>query len=413
MTTPRPEAGATNTSVFAAGLPAVPMPGSLPEGECPWERYARATHDTWAGIAGDTLVVREQAAARAILADTRFHQGIRVRMEQTPGLDPRFVARRMQGFLLRDGADHLRMRRIAAKAFTPRAADRHRPFMAEVMHSLADAVPADGICDAVATLTHAYPILVICRVLGAPASDVELFSRVAETILNAQSGAPEALEGGLAAHDELDEYVLALIERRRTDPGEDLLTDLIRAEAEEGRLSTQEVLNAAVSVIMAGTDTTRNQLAIALHLFADRPDAWAALGEDDRIEPAVEELLRFAPIGHLLLRVPDSDVVVGDVTIPEGTMVVLDVGAANRDPATVTDGDVFDLARPTPAPHLGFGHGHKYCLGANLAKAELAEALRVLRERFPTLEHAGETVWRRVGFVQGPIELPLRFGRPS
>ncbi|MEZ5235645.1 MAG: cytochrome P450 [Acidimicrobiia bacterium] len=398
-------------SVFEAGLPAFADPAPLPAGECPWQRYARAGHDSWAGIAGPTVVVRDQAVARAILADTRFQQGIRVRMEQTPGLDPRFVARRMQGFLLRDGPDHLRMRRIASKAFTPRAADRHRPFMREVMDRLADAVPPDGVCDAVATLTHAYPILVICRVLGAPAGDVELFSRLAETILNAQSGAPDVLEAAMAAHDELDRYVLSLMDRRRTDPGEDLLTDLLRAEAEEGRLSAEEVLNAAVSVIMAGTDTTRNQLAIGLHLFAERPDAWDALADDGRLDVAVDELLRFAPIGHVLLRVPNGDVVVHGVTIPAGTMVVLDIGAANRDPSMIDDGDRFDVERPSPPGHLGFGHGHKYCLGANLAKAELAEALRVLRRRFPTIAPAGETVWRRVGFVQGPIELPLRFGR--
>jgi len=394
-----------------AGLPVVGDPGPLAAGECPWHRYARAGHDAWAGTSGPALVVRDQAVARSILADTRFHQGIRVRMENTPGLDPRFVARRLEGFLLRDGPDHLRLRRIASKAFTPRAADRHRPFMREVMHRLADGVPADGVCDAVATLTQTYPILVICQVLGAPSGDVALFSRLAETILDAQSGAPDAIALGLAAHDELDTYVLDLIERRRADPGPDLLTDLIRAEADEGRLSTREVLNAAVSVIMAGTDTTRNQLAIGLRLFAERPDVWAALDRDGGPEAAVEELLRYSPIGHVLLRVPDSDVTVHDVTIPKGTMVVLDVGVANRDPAVVADGDTFDADRPAPAPHLGFGHGHKYCLGANLARAELVEAVRVLRDRFPTVELAGETQWRRVGFVQGPTMLPLRLGR--
>jgi cytochrome P450 len=335
-------------------------------------------------------------------------QGIRVAMERTPGIDPRFLARRMQGLLLRDGPDHLRLRRIALRsAFTPRAADRHRPAMRAVMEDLADGVPAAGVCDAVATLTHQYPTRVICRVLGAPVDDVELFSSLTETILDAQSGAPDALEHALRCHEELDAYMLDLVERRRSDPDDDLLSDLIHAETVDETLSTEEVVNIAASVIMAGTDTTRNQLALGLHLLADRPAAWAALDDEDHLRRAVDEVIRFAPIGHVLLRVPTTDVEVHDLRIPAGTMVVLDIGAANRDPSAVADADELSVERAGPPNHLGFGHGLKYCLGANLARAELIEALRVLRRRFTKIEHAGPTTWRLVGFVQGPVQLPL------
>jgi cytochrome P450 len=334
-------------------------------------------------------------------------------MERNPGLDPRFLARRKQSLLLRDGPDHQRMRRIALKAaFTPRAADRHRATMRSVMGALADDVPADGRCDAVAVLTHGYPTRVICHVLGAPLDDVELFSSLTETVLNAQSGAPDVLEQALEAHERLDAYMLDLIDHKRANPADDLLSDLVHAESEDGTLSRQEVLNIAVSVIMAGTDTTRNQLALGLHLFADHPDAWTALSVDDeRLNAAVDELIRFAPIGHVLVRVPEVDVTVADLEIPAGTVVTLDVGGANRDPACVDDADDFDVARPGPPTHLGFGHGHKYCLGANLAKAELVEALRVLRTRFATIRHDGPATWRQVGFVQGPITLPLELTR--
>ncbi len=393
-------------------LPAVDVdPNALPPGECPWHRYERAPHASWAYRWGDSVVVRELAAAKAILSDQRFEQGIRVAMEQNPQLDPRFVARRKQGLLLRDGPDHLRMRRIAVKsAFTPRAVERHRPMMRSIMDQLADQVPADGRCDGVPTLTHEYPTRVISHVLGAPEEDVEMFSALVETILNAQGGDPAVVDLALAAHEELDTYMLDLIEQKRVRPGADLLTDLIRAETEDGVLSTDEVLNIGVSVIMAGTDTTRNQLAIGLHLFADHPDQWAALDDDARLTTAVDELLRVAPIGHLLLRVPRSDVVINDLEIPQGTMVVLDVGAAHRDPSAIDAPNEFDISRPGPSNHLGLGHGLKYCLGASLAKAELVEGLRVLRQRFDTIEHAGTTAWRRVGFVQGPLELPIRLG---
>lgn len=153
------------------------------------------------------------------------------------------------------------------------------------------------------------------------------------------------------------------------------------------------MLYIVVSVIMAGTDTTRNQLAIGLHLLADHPDQWARLGDGAPIEAAV-----------------DSDVEIAGLTIPAGTMVVMNVGAANRDPA-VADANEFDAMRTPSPPNLAFGFGPKYCLGANLARAELVEALSVLRGRFATIEHAGPAHFRQVGFIRGPMELPLRFIR--
>ena len=398
------------TTVFEAGLPETVSPSALADGACPWARYGQADRSNWGALFGRQLIVTDQSVARTILADSRFHQGIRVAMEQNPAIDPRFLARRKEGLLLRDGPDHARMRRLSARAFTPRAADRHRPFMREVMNRLADDVPAGGVCDAITTLTQTYPIFVICRVLGAPSEDVAMFSRVAETILNAQSGAPEFLEVGLLAHEELDQYVSTLIERRRSDPGPDLLTDLIHAEEDGGRLTREEMLYIVVSVIMAGTDTTRNQLAIGLHLLADHPDQWARLGDGVPIEAAVEEITRFAPVGHVLSRVPDADVEIAGLTIPAGTMVVMNVGAANRD-AAVADANDFDTMRTPSPPSLAFGFGPKFCLGANLAQAELVEALSVLRSRFATIEHVGSARFRQVGFIQGPMELPLRFTR--
>ena len=153
-------------TVFEAGLATATNPSQLDDGECPWARYGRADRSSWAAVLGPSLVVTDQSAARTILADPRFHQGIRVAMERNPGIDPRFLARRKEGLLLRDGPDHVRMRRLSTRVFTPRAADRHRPFMREVMERLADDVPAAGVCDAIETLTQTYPIHVICTGAG-------------------------------------------------------------------------------------------------------------------------------------------------------------------------------------------------------------------------------------------------------
>ena len=386
-------------------------PEVLPEGECPWERYARAPRESWAARWGNTLVVLDPAVARNVLADARFHQGVGRRMEENLDLDPRFVERRRLSLLMREGPDHARLRRLATWAFTPRAAARHRPFMRAVMRDLADRVPADGRCDAVETITSEYPIIVVCRVFGAPAEDVPVFSRLAQVLLDAQSGAPQAVGRALAGHEELDQYVEALIERRRSHPGDDLLSDLIQAEEHDGRLTTKEIVHIAGSVLLAGTDTTRNQLAIGLHLFADHPDQWALLGkEPERLEAAVEEMVRFSPVGPLLYRYSDEDVELSGQTVPAGTMVAIHVACADRHESHGAGLDVFDIRRD-PIPSLAFGHGPKYCIGAPLARAELAEGISVLRERFSTIEHDGDATWRSVGFVQGPIELPLRFGR--
>jgi len=316
--------------------------------------------------------------------------------------------------LVREGPDHQRLRQLSLRAFTPKAVDRHRPYMREVMTELVADVPPDGRCDAVATLTQQYPIPIMCRLLGAPTADLPLFSRIAEAVLNAQTGDPDQCEAGLAAHDEIDDYMRALIERRRDDPGPDLLSDLIHAEADEGRLTVEELVHLGVSVIVAGTDTTRNELALALHLFADHPDQWALLGERPELAAgAAEEVTRYAPIGHVLARVPESDIEVDGVVIPAGRMVTLFVAAANRDPRVFADPDRFDITRPTGRANLAFGHGAKYCLGVNLARAELAEALVVLSSTFDRIELEAPATWNTNAFLQGPARLPVRLIRAA
>ncbi|MEM7413471.1 MAG: cytochrome P450 [Myxococcota bacterium] len=389
-------------------------PGELPENERPWDRYARAKHDAPVFRFGGAVVVRNLEAIKAVLADRSFQQGARKAMELMPGLDPRFVARRKKSLLLRDGPDHLRMRRIASKSsFSPKKSDRYRPMMQSIMERLTDGVPADGACDAVSVLTHDYPTRVIIHVLGGAESDTEMFSALVETVLDAMTGVPAAVEEALVAHEQLDAFILDLIEEKRTSPGADLITDLVQAETEEGTLSAEEVLNTAVSVITAGTDTTRNQLAIGLHLFADHPAQWEALADESSLEAAAHEILRYSPLAHVLLRTSDENARVAGVDVPAGTMLVLDIGGAQRDPAVYDDPNTFDLGRPEPVDHLGLGFGHKYCLGASLATAEIVEALRVLRRRFASIEHAGVTRWKRAGFVNGPLELPLRLTSPE
>ncbi|NNC79267.1 MAG: cytochrome P450 [Acidimicrobiales bacterium] len=390
------------------GLPEGADPEQYEAGECPWEKFARATHDTWGHRLNDVLVVSEHATMKGILSDRRFQQGMHARIRrQAPDLDPRFVERRRDALLGREGPDHIRMRRIASKsAFTPKAANRHRPLMQQVMNDLADRIPDDGIYDAV-QLVHDYPSTVIAQVLGSRPDEVTAFSSTVGTIFDAQRGIPEAVPKAWDAIVQLDAHILDLVERKREQPGEDLITDLLRAESEDGVLSTQEVHDIAVAVVMAGTETTRNALTRGLQLLAERPDIWQQLVDDDHLSAAVEEILRFAPLAPLR-RVPSEDLPVHDLLVPEGEVIVLDLGAANRDPEAFDDPDTFRIDRAGSSKHFTLGHGHKYCLGANLAKAEMVEALRVLVGRFPRLEVAEPPVWSSKGQPRGQ-RVVLRF----
>jgi cytochrome P450 len=331
------------------------------------------------------------------------------------GVDESLLAEReeRQSILTEEGDDHARLRRLVAPAFTPKAADRLRPFMREVVDGLVDAVAPAGRCELVTDVCEPYPIPIICELLGAPKEDWRLFSRWASDLLrvfnaNLVEDAPVIIK----AQDELDAYVGELIERRRHEPSDDLLTALIGAEEAGDRLSHAELVSMVIAVIVGGTDTTRNQLGCAVALFARHPDQWALLAERPELAPrAVEESMRFVGTIRGTGRYASEDVEYRGVVFPAGTFVFPSLIAANFDPAAFDAARTFDIRKePTTVPQLSFGSGIHYCLGASLARAELQEALPLLARRMPGLELDGEVVWKPdTVAIWGPERLPLRF----
>jgi len=349
----------------------------------------------------------------ALLRDRRFHSALSLLTEMSGIEDDDFLSRRRQSILSMEGDEHSRVRRLVSGAFTPRSADRLRPFMRDVMNQLVDEVADRGRCDFVLDICEPYPIPIICELLGAPKEDWKLFSHWATDIFrifNNDLAADLALI--VRASDELDEYVRALIEERRSKPADDLLSDLIAAEEQGDRLSTDELVMLAEAVLMAGTDTTRNQLACSLALFAAAPDQWQLLASRPEVAPrAVEETMRFLGAVRGTARFASEDIEYRNVTFPAGTLVAASLAAANRDPDVWPGGDALDITRePSSAPQLTFGSGIHYCLGAALARAELQEALPLLARRMPGLELDGRVEWKppTVG-IWGPAKLPLRF----
>jgi cytochrome P450 len=310
-----------------------------------------------------------------------------------------------------DGAEHHRLRRLVSKVFTPKAAERLRTTAIDVINELVDPLAAVGRCDLVADVATQYPIPIICALLGAPRKDWELFSNWADDVLkaffwNAANDAPIILR----AWDELDAYVDGMVAERRHTLTDDLISDLIRAEDDGDRLTHDELLMLVSGLLIAGTDTTRNQLAASAHVLHEHPDQWALLAEHPELAPkAVEETMRHSPIAFATMRTPVEDVELGGVSIPAGTLVLVNSAAANRDPAAYDDPDRLDITRESPPAMLTFGGGMHYCLGVHLARIELVEALTVITRRMPNPRLTGPAPWKPLTGMSGPASMPIEF----
>jgi cytochrome P450 len=306
-----------------------------------------------------------------------------------------------------NGADHSRLRGLVNPAFTPRAIEKWRPAMRGFLAELFERIEG-ARCDAVAALCKPYPSQVIATVMGASLDDAgrlwdwsNLIQRqFGMSVLEERAQIEQAVT-------EFYDYAGDLLRRRREDPGEDLISTLIAAEQEGGdRLSDVELVNLVLNVLVGGVDTTQSQLAHALRLFADHPDQWERLAAEPELAPkAVDEVLRFEPITPFTARIAMQDVEYRDVTFPEGTVVLVCAFTGNRD----GEPDAFDIAAERKGKPLTFGAGVHYCLGANLARAELQEALIFLAPRTPGLALDGEPEYGTIDGIYGLDALPIRW----
>jgi len=370
--------------------------------------------DSWIARTDLGYAVLHYADVSALLRDRRFHSALAIIREMNGLEDDGFMAKRRKSILSTEGDEHTRLRRLVSPAFTPASADRHRPVMQRVIRSLLEPHLEAGRVELVAEICEPYPIPVICEVLGAPAEDWRLFSDWATGIFKIFNGnLAEDLPDIEAASTGLAAYVAAMVDDRRGSPGDDLLSDLIAVEEEGDRLSTEELAMLAEAVLMAGTDTTRNQLGCAMALFAQHPEQWALLVEKPALAPrAVEETMRYLGAVRATVRVASCDIDFKGVTFPKGTVVTTHLGAANRDEEIFSHPGVFDLEAERRVEHLSFGSGIHRCLGAALARAELQEALTIFAESFETVALDGEIGWKPPTFgIWGPSSLPLRFTR--
>jgi cytochrome P450 len=373
-------------------------------------------HETVAALAAESWVARSPLAyfvfdreAGELLLRTRAARFPGPELQDMFGVHDGPLAEEMRRNILHlDGADHRRLRQLVNPFFTPRAADRWRETMRGFLAELWAPLAGRGLCEAVEDLCKPYPSLTIARVMGAPLSDAPKLHEWSNWIQKQFDGPTLTTQRERIdrAVQEFYDWVGPLIESRRATPGDDLISHLIQAEEEGDKLDDAECRNLVLNVLVGGVDTTQSQLAHALRLFAGHPEQWELLGrEPERVRDAVTEVVRHEPITPFTARIMREDLVVKDVTFPAGTIVMVAAVAANRD--GIRDGDAFDITRTEQQRVLTFGAGPHFCLGVNLARAELEEALTFLAPRMPGLALDGDAEVEPVHGIYGVTRLPL------
>jgi cytochrome P450 len=381
-------------------------------------RYRRAMagiqgHDGWLAASPFGFIVLEREAGEFFL---------RTKAAVFPGLTIADLFGITEGPLREEivrniinvnGDDHRRLRNLVNPALSPRAVDRYRPAMRRFLEQLLAAIAErDGRCEFIADFAKPYPSLVIAEVMGVPLEDaprLHHFSNVIQRQFDPTSlmAEREQIEQAVA---EFYEYEDRFIADRRQAPGDDLISRLIKAEEAGDRLSDDELRNLVLNILVGGVDTSQSQLAHAVRLLAEHPDQWQALRADPRglASVAVEEALRFEPITPFTARILIDEVEYRGVTFPAGSIVLVSAWHAHRDGERA---DTFDLTADRTGERqrlLTFGAGIHYCVGANLARAEIQEALAFLAERVSSIAFDGEPEFGTPSGIYGLERLPIK-----
>jgi cytochrome P450 len=386
-------------------------------------RAAGPVHPVTLADGHPAWLVLGHAEARAALNDPRLSKDMHAAFAQegavmAEGLPGPAFARHM---LAVDPPDHTRLRRLAAPAFSKPRTEALRPRVQAIVDGLLDQLDrrGDTIVDLVSGFAFPLPFTVICELLGIPEPDRAELGAWFTTLL-APSAAPEPPEEAFAASTRIVGYLTELVDRKGSEPGSDLVTDLVRSGDDDGGLTDQEVLSTIFQLVVAGHDTTTSLIGNGVIALLDHPAQLAALTADPGLLPrAIEEMMRWdAPVPHSTFRYATEDVALGGAVVPANSQVIISLAAANRDPGRHPDPETFDVTRAGPS-HLAFGHGIHHCLGARLARLEAAIAFTTLFSRFPTLRLAVPRSSLRWGHGDGLVlrglsELPVMLNhRPA
>ncbi|NUR92141.1 MAG: cytochrome P450 [Nonomuraea sp.] len=366
-------------------------------------------HQVESPTAFTSFVIVDYEHGRAALSDPRFSKSVHNAPEQVRQMMLRDDPVLGDNMLMSDPPDHTRLRRVIAKAFTPRRVEELRPRVQQITTELVDAMAAKHEADLIAELAFPLPIRVICELLGVPSSDRDDFREWSAALLAAVTD-EEGIAWRERATADVRAYFGDLIARRRAEPAGDLVSALV----DTPELSDRELLSTLVLLMIAGHETTVNLIANGTLALLRNPGQLERLrGRPDLVPAAVEEFLRYdAPVERATFRVAVEDVDVAGTLIPAGSFVTISIGAAGRDPAAFEDADRLDVTRAENR-HVAFGHGIHFCLGAPLARMEGQIAFTTLLERLPDLRlgcEVSELGWRFSGsIIRSLSALPVRY----
>jgi cytochrome P450 len=317
-------------------------------------------------------------------------------------------------FLFLDPPDHTRLRKLVSKAFSPKVVNALQDDVSGLVDGLLDRVAEKGSFDVVEDLAYPLPVAVICRLLGVPLEDESQFGHASALLAQAldpfltfTGERSDGWDERMAAGMWLRGYLRDLIERRRSRPGDDLMSGLIAVEESGDQLTEEEIVATCQLLLIAGHETTVNLIGNAVLALLRHPGQWAALGADaNRAAGVIEETLRYDPPVQLVGRIAGADITIGGLEVPAGDVMTLLLAAAHRDPAEFDRPDAFDPDRKA-VRHLGFGRGAHYCLGAPLARLEAGTALAAVTKRFPDARLDGEPTYKANVTLRGLSELAI------
>ena len=367
----------------------------------------------------DGFVFTRYADVLAVLSDKRFSADERnqpsfermvERMRRNGLLDP---DEEIPPSMLRSDAPiHTRLRKLVSKAFTPRSIRKLEPRIADIVHEHLDAVEQRGELELIRDLAYPLPVIVIAEMLGVPAEDRDQFRHWSdEVVLGLGFNTQAEARRSRAASKALTAYFRDIAEQRRKDPRDDLISGLLLVEEEGDRLTEDEILGVCTLILIAGHETTTKLIGNGVLALLQHPEELEKLRADPSlVDGAVEEMLRYVGPVQATSRIATRDIEVGGVTVPKGKNALVVVTAANHDPEVFPDPERFDITRDFGSPHVAFGQGVHFCLGANLARLETQIAVRALVERFPNLQLTDAPLeWGDNLILRGLKELPLSF----
>lgn len=317
------------------------------------------------------------------------------------------------GMLQSDPPDHTRLRALVNKAFTPRQVERMRPRIQVLVDYLLDRVQSEGRMDILSDLAYQVPAIVIAEMLGVPTADRERFTEWSDDIAGFQAKGRAVLDTARRAQQsmkEMENYFRELFLLRRADPQDDLMTGLVQAEEQGDKLNEGELLSACTTLLVAGHETTRNLIGNGMLALLQHRDRFDELKSNPALlTSGIEELLRFnSPLQRGWRRVAEDMEIEGH-PIQAGQLVFGMIGSANHDPSVFADPAALDLTRQ-PNPHIAFGFGVHFCVGAPLARLEGTIAIETLLRRMPNMKLATDhLVWQENSLIRGLKSLPVVF----